>query len=159
MQIYERAEQLRKGGRMNGLYAYFAYGSNLLPSRIFRRCPQAVAYSAAVLKNYRLTERLYADVDYSPGSQVYGFVYLLRASDIAFLDRFEGYPRTYKRYVVDVTLDDGSEIPALVYEMTEETKAARNGMAYPEEYRIMCRDGARIHQIPNYFTKKRRKNK
>ena len=61
--------------------------------------------------------------------------------------------------VVDVTLDDGSEIPALVYEMTEETKVARNGMAYPEEYRKMCRDGALIHQIPNDFTKKRRKNK
>ena len=51
---------------MNGLYAYFAYGSNLLPERLFQRCPTAVPYAPAILPNYRLTERLYADVDYAP---------------------------------------------------------------------------------------------
>ena len=66
---------------MNGLYAYFAYGSNLLPERLFQRCPTAVPYAPAILPNYRLTERLYADVDYVPGEQVHGFVYLLRAHD------------------------------------------------------------------------------
>ena len=74
---------------MNGLYAYFAYGSNLLPERLFQRCPTAVAYAPAILPNYRLTERLYADVDYAPGEQVHGFVYLLRANDVARLDRYE----------------------------------------------------------------------
>ena len=58
---------------MNGLYAYFAYGSNLLPERLFQRCPTAVPYAPAILPNYRLTERLYADVDYAPGEQVHGF--------------------------------------------------------------------------------------
>ena len=48
---------------MNGLYAYFAYGSNLLPERLFQRCSTAVPYAPAILPNYRLTERLYADVD------------------------------------------------------------------------------------------------
>lgn len=76
---------------MNGLYAYFAYGSNLLPERLFQRCPTAVPYAPAILPNYRLTERLYADVDYAPGEQVHGFVYLLRAHDVARLDRYEGY--------------------------------------------------------------------
>lgn len=52
---------------MNGLYAYFAYGSNLLPERLFQRCSTAVPYAPAILPNYRLTERLYADVDYAPG--------------------------------------------------------------------------------------------
>ena len=51
-----------------------------------------------------------------------------------------------------------AEYPALVYEMTEDTKAARNGMAYPEEYRIICRDGARLRKIPNSFTRKRKQN-
>ena len=41
---------------MNALYAYFAYGSNLLPERLFQRCPTAVAYAPAILPNYRLTE-------------------------------------------------------------------------------------------------------
>ena len=38
---------------MNGLYAYFAYGSNLLPERLFQRCPTAVAYAPAILPNIR----------------------------------------------------------------------------------------------------------
>ena len=59
---------------------------------------------------------------------------------------------------MNVVLDDGTEYPALVYEMTEETKAARNGMAYPEEYRILCRNGARLRKIPNSFTRKRKQN-
>ena len=60
---------------MNGVYAYFAYGSNLLPERLFQRCPTAVAYASAILPNYRLTERLYADVDgenFSPQKYVNG---------------------------------------------------------------------------------------
>ena len=56
------------------LYAYFAYGSNLLPVRLLQRCPTAVPYAPAILPNYRLTERLYADVDYAPGEQVHGFM-------------------------------------------------------------------------------------
>ena len=103
---------------MKGLYAYFAYGSNLLPERLFQRCPTAVPYAPAILPNYRLTERLYADVDYAPGEQVHGFVYLLRAHDVARLDRYEGYPQIYRRYTVDVILGDGTELPALIYEMT-----------------------------------------
>ncbi len=142
---------------MNGLYAYFAYGSNLLPARLLQRCPTAVPYAPAILPNYRLTERLYADVDYAPGKQVHGFVYLLRAYDVARLDRFEGYPQIYRRYTVDVILDDGTELPALIYEMTPKTKEIRNGLPYPEEYRKICREGADIHKIKNHFIRKRRR--
>ena len=155
---------------MNGLYAYFAYGSNLLPERLFQRCPTAVPYAPAILPNYRLTERLYADVDYAPGEQVHGFVYLLRAHDVARLDRYEGYPQIYRRYTVDVILDDGyrrytvdvilddgTELPALIYEMTPKTKEIRNGLPYPEEYRKICREGANLHRIKNHFIRKRRR--
>ena len=63
MQIYAHGKNRRKGTEMNGLYAYFAYGSNLLPERLFQRCPTAVPYAPAILPNYRLTERLIAEVD------------------------------------------------------------------------------------------------
>ena len=142
---------------MNGLYAYFAYGSNLLPERLFQRCSTAVPYAPAILPNYRLTERLYADVDYVLGEQVHGFVYLLRAHDVARLDRCEGYPQIYRRYTVDVILGDGTELPALIYEMTPKTKEIRNGLPYPEEYRKICREGADIHKIKNHFIRKRRR--
>ena len=64
-----------KGEGMNALYAYFAYGSNLMPDRLLQRCPTAVPYAPAILPNYRLTERLYADVDFTPRAKVHGFVY------------------------------------------------------------------------------------
>ena len=99
---------------MNGLYAYFAYGSNLLPARLLQRCPTAVPYAPAILPNYRLT-------------------------------------------TVDVILDDGTELPALIYEMTPKTKEIRNGLPYPEEYRKICREGADIHRIKNHFIRKRRR--
>lgn len=145
------------GTAMNVLYAYFAYGSNLLPERLLQRCPTAVPYAPAILPNYRLTERLYADVDYVPGEQVHGFVYLLRAQDVVRLDRFEGYPQIYRRYTVDVILDDGTELPALIYEMTPKTKEIRNGLSYSEEYRKICREGANLHRIKNHFIRKRRR--
>ena len=102
---------------------------------------------STILPNYRLTERLYADVDYAPGKQVHGFVYLLRVNDVARLDRCEGYPRIYRRYTVDVILNDGTELPALIYEMTPKTKEIRNGLPYPEVYRQICREGANLHRI------------
>lgn len=141
---------------MNALYAYFAYGSNLMPDRLLQRCPTAVPYAPAILPNYRLTERLYADVDFTPRAKVHGFVYLLRAQDVARLDRYEGYPRIYCRYTVDVILDDGTELPALIYEMTPKTKEIRNGLPYPEDYRKICREGANLHRIKNHFIRKRR---
>lgn len=53
MQIYVHGKNRRKGTKMNGVYAYFAYGSNLLPERLFQRCPTAVAYAPAILPNIR----------------------------------------------------------------------------------------------------------
>ena len=144
---------------MKNLYLYFAYGSNLLPSRMRRRCPNSIPFAPGILPNYRIAERLYADIDYSPGDEVSGFLYILRPGDVAMLDRYEGYPHIYKRYTVEIVLGDGSEVPAIVYEMSEETKRVRSRMRYPEEYRLICRDGARFHRIKNNFTLKRSKSK
>ena len=74
---------------------------------------------------------------------------------MARLDRYEGYPQIYRRYTVDVILDDGTELPALIYEMTPKTKEIRNGFPYPEEYRKICREGANLHRIKNHFIRKK----
>ena len=83
--------------------------------------------------------------------------FLLRAYDVARLDRFEGYPQIYRRYTVDVILDDGTELSALIYEMTPKAKEIRNGLPYSEEYRKICREGANFHRIKNHFIRKRRR--
>ena len=54
-------------------------------------------------------------------------------------------------------LDDGTELPALIYEMTPKTKEIRNGLSYSEEYRKICREGANLHRIKNHFIRKRRR--
>ena len=137
---------------------YFAYGSNMNPARMGRRCPGATALGVGILRNHRLTERLYADIDFQEGREVYGVLYLLTEAHLRSLDAHEGYPKVYRRMWLDVEFG-GGVYQAVTYEMTAETKAARNGKPYPEEYRRICSEGARIHHVKNGFTKKRKVNK
>lgn len=134
---------------------YFAYGSNANPLRMIRRCPGAIALGSARLPNYQLAERLYADIDFREGASTYGVLYLISGANQRALDAYEGYPKVYRRYWVEVEFN-GERYPALVYEMTAETKAAREGMPYPEDYRKICSDGMKYHRVPNKFTIKRR---
>ena len=57
---------------MNNVLAYFAYGSNMNIKQMQERCPGSKPLIPAVLKDYRLTERKYADIDPEPGSCVHG---------------------------------------------------------------------------------------
>ena len=129
-------------------YLYFAYGSNLNPERIRYRIPEARAVGRAVLKGYKLTERLYADIDRSRGGRVEGAVYCVSETELRRLDAYEGYPHTYERKAVMVEaylmgMETPTRIPVVTYEMTAETKKEREGKKYPDDYRITCAVGAR----------------
>ena len=134
---------------------YFAYGSNMNPARMAQRCPGAIPVGVGVLRNYRLTERLYADIDFQEGAEVHGVLYLITERNLRSLDVREGYPRVYRRMWLDVEFA-GDAYLAVTYEMTAETKAARNGKPYPETYRMLCSAGARYHHVRNGFTKRRK---
>ena len=55
--------KLNFGGKsMNTMFLYFAYGSNMNPARMAKRCPGAIDLGGAVLRNHRVVERLYADI-------------------------------------------------------------------------------------------------
>ena len=141
---------------MNSFILYFAYGSNMFPDRINQRCPGAIDLGKATLRDYRIAERLYADIDFEEGAEVEGVLYAITAAHLKRLDSFEGYPKVYRRMWLDVEFR-GEHYMAVTYEMTNATKFARSGMAYPEQYREMCSRGARVHRIKNNFTTKRRK--
>ena len=47
----------------------------------------------------------------------------------------------------------------LGFKIEEETKKARHGKKYPENYRKLCSLGARLHNIKNGFIKKRKVTK
>ena len=91
-----------KSVRMKNLILYFAYGSNMEPVRMARRCPGAYPLGRAVLRNYKLTERLYADIDFLEGVSVSGFLYLITERHLKSLDAYEGYPKVYRRMWLDV---------------------------------------------------------
>ena len=133
------------------MYYYFAYGSNLNKQQMSLRCPGATPITAAVLRDYKLSERQFADIDKSPGNAVSGGLWLITAADLRALDCYEGYPRFYTRYPVHVKLFDGSTIEAIVYEMTAEAKASRNGQRYSPGYRQTCRSGAAAFRIASEF--------
>jgi len=142
---------------MNNLMLYFAYGSNMEPKRMRKRCPGVRTMGPARLPNYRLTERLYADIDFAEGEHVDGVLYLITDRHLRRLDACEGYPKIYRRMWLEVEFY-GESYPAAIYEMTAETKAVRNGLEYPEEYRKVCSAGAQFHHVRNAFARKRKKH-
>ncbi len=93
----------------------FAYGSNMNPRQMQRRCPGAKPVGVATLDGYRLTfvgksstwGGGVATIEPDRRTVVIGFVWLLSAADLQSLDGFEGYPFVYDREFVQVALDDG----------------------------------------------------
>jgi gamma-glutamylcyclotransferase (GGCT)/AIG2-like uncharacterized protein YtfP len=79
---------------------YFAYGSNLDPEQMKKRCPDCRFKCRALLPNHRLAFTRYsesrgggvADVVEETGSAgVWGVVYEISEEDLRELDRCEGY--------------------------------------------------------------------
>ena len=78
---------------------YFAYGSNLDLEQMAQRCPDAKIVGPVRLENYELRFRGsgFATVAPRKGSVVYGLVWKLTPQCEQSLDRYEGYPRHYRR--------------------------------------------------------------
>jgi len=148
---------------------YFAYGSNLDPQQMTRRCPGATVVGVAELKDHRLTFPLtshdwgggVASVSVAHGASVWGVVYELTAEDLASLDGYEHYVgpanqhNLYDRETVSVQLvraDDGSfprRLHAWIY-------LARSANPAPPSRRYMeaVLSGARHHRLPaEYVTR------
>ena len=130
---------------------YFAYGSNMNPERIRQRIPFARVIGKAEIHGWKLTERLYADIDRERGGRVEGVLYLVSPSELRQLDAYEGYPRVYDSFMVNAYLDGSHKVRAVTYAMTANTKKERDGKPYPEDYRILCAVGARYWCVKNSF--------
>ena len=85
---------------------YFAYGSNMDPQQMKRRCPSSRFESVAKLSNYELAFTLrsqrrrcgVANVLPSKGNNVYGVLYRINGiRDWKVLDAAEGFRPRYKR--------------------------------------------------------------
>lgn len=104
---------------------YFAYGSNMDTDQMTARCPGSQLIGKAALRDYRLDFTYFsdarqcncADIIAAEGSQVWGLLYEVSASDLANLDRIEGHPTEYKRFQVAVYDEHGVEHVAYTYEV------------------------------------------
>jgi len=145
---------------------YFAFGSNLNPDQMARRCPGHVVVGLAALKDHRLAFPLsshdwgggVAGVAVAHGSTVWGVVYDLTDEHVAALDRYEGYQgpgndhNLYERerVWVDLTRADDGSIPRRVraeYYVPRVTNPAPPSRRYLDS--IVA--GAVHHRLPDEY--------
>ncbi len=130
------------------------------PMQMRDRIPEARVAGRAVLKGWRVAERLYADLEREPGGRVYGVLYLLSTREMRRLDAHEGFPRVYdcRKVVVHAELsglrNTRYRVPAYTYVMTADAKRSRKGRRYPESYRERCAAGARFWGLPNAYARR-----
>lgn len=100
---------------------YIAYGSNLNLEQMKTRCPTAELKGKAVLKDYRL--RFYgspmnsvATIESRKGSAVPVLIWQIFDEDEKNLDIYEGFPRLYRKEVMEVDCCD-QPTNAMIYVM------------------------------------------
>ncbi len=100
---------------------YIAYGSNLSLEQMQFRCPDAKPIGIGVLKNYELLFRgeenfAVATVELKNGVDVPVGIWKITPKDEKALDRYEGYPRLYRKEFLEVEIGK-KRIEAMVYIM------------------------------------------
>lgn len=130
---------------------YFAYGSNMDPNQIRRRCPSARFVAIARLPDYELAFTIRstrrrcaaADIVPAPGREVWGVLYRITARrDIAFLDKAEGYQfkgsrkNRYRRSICAVAMDNSRQrVHAQVYFARKDRYPSQPSAAYLDHLR------------------------
>ena len=112
-------------------HLYFAYGSNLNPEQMRRRCPDSQFIDVATLHGFHLAFAGHskrwgggvATVLRAPERLVEGIVWSISDRDLELLDRCEGYPTSYGRSPFEVQLASGESKSALVYVKQDSTSA------------------------------------
>ena len=89
---------------------YFAYGSNLLSTRLIRRCPKTRLLGTARLHGWQVNFTKYswmdgsgkATIDAHASAQTEGVLYDLPSDDLDTLDQIEGVGKGYDRIEISV---------------------------------------------------------
>ena len=102
---------------------YLAYGSNLNVEQMKYRRPGAVMVCRTFLEDYRITFRRgcstgVANIEPRKGSRVPVGIWSITHADEKSLDRYEGFPRLYRKQSFRVKLPDLRTVSAMAYIMT-----------------------------------------
>lgn len=95
---------------------YIAYGSNMNMEQMKRRCPNAIPVGSAILEGYKLEFRGVANIVKSKDSSVPIALWEITDECEIALDRYEGYPRLYRKEYVMVDVN-GQKRKGMVYRM------------------------------------------
>jgi len=133
---------------------YFAYGANLDRARMRSLCPESRFIGPGRLLRHTLDfvadtpgEGGVATIMPSPGSNVFGLLYMITWKDLDSLDRAEGWPRKYGRRSVDVASLQGSQefLTAMTY---YHMPPLRPTPPKPDYLEVITRVRAEYHQPP-----------
>jgi hypothetical protein len=96
---------------------YFAFGSNIVPAQMAKRCPGSTSLGGAELPDhrFRIGRRGYGTVEPEPGAVVHGLLWDLRPEDEAALDVYEGVRHGLYRKVKRTVRLAGEAREAYVY--------------------------------------------
>ncbi len=137
---------------------YFAYGSNLEPVQMSKRCPGHRVIGRATLPGYTLAFRGYgrdwagavATIEPRYGAIVHGVVFAITREHYASLDSYEGYDgpgkasNLYDRIALFVDMEKGGTQDVETYAMRPEAEPA--GLP-SRRYRDAILTGMRHHGV------------
>jgi gamma-glutamylcyclotransferase (GGCT)/AIG2-like uncharacterized protein YtfP len=130
---------------------YFAYGSNMLSSKLREVAPSARPLGRASLKGYRLVMNkksidgsCKANLEEKADGLVWGVLFALEAGELERLDRSEG---GYHRKPIEVKAEERGPVKAVAYVSSKLTSAR----PYDWYLRFII-EGAREHNLPAEYT-------
>lgn len=95
---------------------YIAYGSNMNIKQMAMRCPKATPLGKYILEDYKLEFRGVANIIESKGARTPVAIWSITESCERSLDRYEGYPRLYRKEYIKLKIKGKEEI-GMVYVM------------------------------------------
>lgn len=106
---------------------YIAYGSNMNKEQMSIRCPKAKPIGKYILPNYKLEFRGVANIIKCYGETTPVALWSITESCEKSLDRYEGYPRLYRKEYIKLKIN-GKEVIGMVYVMN------KGEIAKPSDY-------------------------
>jgi len=138
-----------------GTFMTFAYGSNMLTTRLRERCPSAMPVNIAELRDYQLrwhkrssdgSGKCEIVADGSTEVHVFGVLYRVANNERQALDSAEGLGHGYEEIDVRVVCDETEET-AKAYRATD-IDTMRRPYTW---YRALVVAGAREHGLPKDY--------
>ena len=118
---------------------YLAYGSNLSVEQMKVRTPDAVIVGTGMLEGWRLLFRQFATIEKCKGYSVPVLVWRISEQDERSLDRYEGFPKFYRKKELKIAVsslsgEDLGDLDAMVYIMTKKAVNLRGENPMPGKY-------------------------